>query len=222
MGFIVGGILGLALLSGLLQFKKSTKAQRLFFLQVILWVIVLALSYVITDYQKQNNMPQNNQWLFNVSLLLEAAILHAAAYYFTKLKWLKYLVLSCLVIFLSAFVLQTIFGTFAEYFNKCDTLNCILMTLVFSPLLYEAFHNDERMHTNNGMIWIFVGLLIYFAGSIPYISVLEYLQSHNTIDNYLVMRLLTDLLANIRYLFLAIGFFMLYLSNSRVYINPHG
>ena len=77
--------------------------------------------------------------------------------------------------------------------------------MLFLLVLYVQFTKGDSNWTRSPIVWISLGIILYFGGAVPYLSLMHYLQSNPKI-NLLLFRIIIDVLANIRYLLLALGF----------------
>lgn len=194
-----------ASLVGIVAYERLSISQRLLSLQISTWVLVLFISYVVTDYQKAFFIEQNNLWLFNISLLLETGFLLSAAYMYLKDPGFRYLILIFALIFLVTYIVRCISGSFFDYFNFLDAFECMIMVVLSGYILYREIYLFNSRSNTPGLLCMVLGLFIYFAGSVPYISFFDELKAGNAQHTSFFI-LTTDTLANTRYMLLAIGF----------------
>ncbi|HXB13731.1 MAG TPA: hypothetical protein VNZ45_17210, partial [Bacteroidia bacterium] len=87
----------IALSIGIYAFRYMNILHRIFFFQLLGYVLIYILTYAVNIIQRANNLTPNNLWVFNLSMPLETGFLTSAVYeYFknTKLKiwiWIGYL-----------------------------------------------------------------------------------------------------------------------------------
>jgi len=198
----------IALSIGIYAFPYMNRFTRILFYQLITWICFYLLSYGLTIYQEETGVDKNNQWLMNIHLLVEALWLNAAAYNYSHTKARKFLALILFGAFLTVFTTQVSVSGFSCFANFAMAAAGLVITILYLLILYDAFRSKAVLWYTSPEIWACTGLVIYFACNVPYFSIFTYLN-----ENYLNLSkslffIITDVLANIRYLFLAIAFFI--------------
>lgn len=200
-----------ALVVGFYNYRYLNRFAKILFLQLVIWIVVYLISYVITNYQRAHHISQNNQWIFNINMLIETTLLlFSARCFFISEKNLFYLSM-VYVAFLSVFTFQIITHGLSDYSSLSDLFESAIFTALFSFILYKLFHEKMKFWFNVPDIWISIGLLFYFACSVPYIAFFDTLEAAPASLSKNLFRIIIDFLANIRYWFFAMG---LYLSRS--------
>jgi hypothetical protein len=206
--FLVESLLLLvALISGIAAFRKMNVFHKTIFLQLLVWMVFYAASYVVTTWQKNRDLPQNNHAVFNIHLLFETGILMAAVRNYFDVPWKKRLVIWILPAFMAVYVVQVYHTGLHQFANYADTTACFALTLLYALALYQAFHSGGSWW-RTPEVYICAGILVYFACSIPYITAFGYLQSNFPELSRSLYYLVINGLNNERYLLLAIGFWL--------------
>ena len=104
------------------------------------------------------------------------------------------------------FVYQNGFIFFSIYSFIAESL---VITAVYALVLYEVMHHPGANKFRLPELWICIGLLLYFACNLPYFSVFDFLNQHHPKVSKVLFRIITDVFANIRYLCMAIGFWLI-------------
>jgi len=200
----------LAVLSGIFAFPYMDRFFRVLFLQVTVWSVFYGLSYVITGYQHAHELPIDNQWFMNIHLILETGLLLTAAWFVLPTLIGKPLIVGSCILFSVVFVVQGWKQGWGTYLNYADVTACLVLTIVFSMVLYTFAQRTNQRLWRSPEKWACLGILLYFACSVPYVSMMHYLEEHNPPVNTFLYYLISGVLANLRYLLLAVAFLMIY------------
>lgn len=207
--------LSLAVFSGMLAFRYMNSFFRILFLQVVIWSLFYAGSHVITWYQQFNNQPIDNRWLLNIHLIIETGLLLTAAWFVLPDAFRTFVSAGAFLAFLAAYGIQIWNQGFDGYLNYADGVACIVITLVFYLVFYTVWKQTRVSFWKSPENWACLGILMYFACSVPYVWMMDYLQSESPETNTFLYYLISGALANIRYLLLALAFWMLYRQTNR-------
>lgn len=211
--------LSLAVFFGVLAFSRMNRFFRVLFLQVVIWSLFYSGSYIITRWQQANHLPIDNQWLMNLHLILETGLLLAAAWLVLPEMLRSALTFGAFSLFLLVFGIQAMNLGIGTYLNYADVAECLVITLVFSVVLYHSGQQTRIPFWYSPEKWACLGILIYFACSVPYVSMMNYLEHTNPKVNTFLYYLISGVLANIRYLLLALACWMIY-RNANKQIPP--
>ena len=202
--------LSLAFLGGIISWKKLSPFFKALFIQVVVWIAFYSYANLITIQQQANHQAINTQWLMNIHLVLETGLLlWAARFMYAKTNDRWFLVLGAIG-FTVVYISQVALNGFLHYLHYADLTECIVITLVFAPVLF----NSPAGKTGLPLRIACVALLIYFACSVPYVSLMNYLQQHSPKLNSLLYHLISDILANVRYALVALAFVVQYRNNN--------
>lgn len=199
----------LAIIFGMLAFRNMDRFFRVLLLQVMVWGAFYGFSHIITNWQQANHVPIDNQWLLNIHMVIETGLLLTAAWFVLPEMLRKGLTFGAFLIFLIVFVMQAGNQGFGSYLNYADVTACIGITLVFSVVLYTFDHRTASFWRSPEK-WACLGILLYFACSVPYVSMMRYLESTNPEVNTFLYYLISGVLANVRYFLLALACWMIY------------
>ena len=206
----------IAFVVGCIAFMQLNRSQRLLFAQVALAVLFYFLSHWVVYYQRRHQLPLNNLWVLNLYNPMECLLLAFAAYSrLTKRseKWsLGVLFFSFLGICANEFVT----GPEKEWHKLSFFAESLLVILVYAYLLYQLIHQNPGEWKFKEDFWMMLGLLIYFAVDSPYIMLFNYFNEHYRELNGLLYDVINNFLANLRYLLLALGFWLVIRKQERV------
>lgn len=198
----------LAICIGLLSFRRMNNFSTSLFFQLVGWLFTYVLSYTVTIYQERHQLPKNNHWVFNLNIFVETSLLALAAYhYFESMNYKKIIVITYMIYSMVFIYLLSSKGIYTFSIPAYITESIIIITF-YSIILLNSFRNftpqDRRPE-----IWMSTGILLYFACNLPYFSLYNFL-TQNYPDLTAALFLITEILANLRYLFLAIGFWIIW------------
>ncbi|WP_300665504.1 hypothetical protein [Fluviicola sp.] len=211
--------LSLAILTGILAFRQMNSFFKTLFLQVVIWSLFYAGSHAITLYQQSMNQPIDNHWLMNIHLIIETGLLLTAAWFVLPKAFRTFLCAGAFLSFLTAIGIQGCMYGFDGYLNYADATACIAITVIFYMVLYTFGQQTRVRLLRSPEKWACLGILMYFACSVPYVCMIDYLQTESPAVNTFLYYLISGVLANIRYLLLALAFWMLYRQTNRKILN---
>jgi hypothetical protein len=202
---IVSAAPGLAFIMGLFAFKSLTLFYRVIFFQVMSYLIVLYLTYSVT--------PENIHWIYNIYLPFEMAMLMGGGIiYFKRLKERMIMALSFLF-FLIIYLIQ-INGSLKSFANFASVVEGVIMMVIYLIILNNQFSFSTFSLRTSPLFWLCLGSAIYFSGTIPLLSIFNFANRNFLTEHAILFNAIVDVLANIRYLFIAISFWLCFKSHS--------
>ncbi len=207
----------IALAAGICSFHYMDKFMRMLFYQLVTWQVIYWCSRAYTAYQQSMGLEMNNHWIFNIQIPLELLLLIIATCYFFKDKLSQRLAIISYTLFLLTVILQLKLSGPTAFISYGVVVAGIIVTTLYTLILYKQFHSDHLAWIQSPVIWASTGLVIYFACNIPYFSMFDYLNTKHAALSEKLFHFITDVLANIRYLFLAIAFWLLRKNKSALY-----
>lgn len=209
----------LAVFTGILAFRRMNRFFKTLLLQVVIWGVFYAGSYFITLQQQSAGEQIDNRWLMNIHLIIETGLLLMAAWFVLPKTLRTFVCAGAFLLFLFVLGIQVGKQGFGVYLNYADVSACLLITLVFSVVLYTFGQQSSVRLWRSPEKWACLGILMYFACSVPYVSMMNYLQTENPAANTFLYYLISGVLANLRYLLLALAFGLLYRRTNRKTLN---
>ena len=118
-----------------------------------------------------------------------------------------------LLLFFSLFVIiyliDIIFITgIAGFAHHASIMEGILLTGIYITILYFQLDQNTNAFENRSIIFICLGIIMYFAGSVPYLSTLFYFQKLDPRLNLKLFESIIVVLAHVRYVCLTLGFYL--------------
>lgn len=196
----------LALVSGIYAFQYMNLASKLFFLQLITYIIVYILSFVV---QHIPSMQHHNHWIYNLYMPIETGLLTWGGYEYFKSTREKFLVWIGYFIFLGILISEIIIKGLFVLSNHGYIAEGILMVVLYLSVIYMQLTSQNNTWKRSPEFWISLGIVLYFGGDIPYLSLMDYLQQYYPKINLYLYRFINIGLSNLRYLFLAIAFWLI-------------
>lgn len=212
--------ISIAIFSGILAFRNTDRFFKTLLLQVTVWGVFYGLSHVITLQQQAQGLPIDNRWLMNVSMILETGLLLAAAWFVLPKVFRTPLTVGAFLLFLGVAALQSWKHGFGTYLNYADTTACLVNTVVYTAVLYTFGQRTDKRLWHSPEKWACLGILLYYACSVPYLSMMHYLEVNAPKVNTFLYYLISNVLADVRYLLLAVAFLMIYRSAAKQRHTP--
>jgi hypothetical protein len=203
-------VLIVAIFFGAFAFKKSKILFRLFFIQITYTMLVEVIKKFHHIYQTNNKIPINNLWIGNINLLVEQSIIFLALYVFLSKRWEKNTTIVLYLTFVTSYLLNIYGNSFWDDLNYADLMSCFLLTFVLVYIYFQIAQSQITPFWKSPEKIAIMGLLIYYAGSIPFIAMWDYLMTNSMkVLGYLYYGINYSI-ALIRYIFLGIAFWLLY------------
>jgi hypothetical protein len=205
---IVRLVLSVAFVSGLYTWRYLPEFLRWLFLQLLVWISIYVLGhFFMVKIEVAAENVKTNSHIYNLGFGLEILILLKAIHVYFK-KYIPSLVFwilatFCIVCQLIEFLFMGIFEPHLYSYS----LEGLIISGFVSVLIYQQFHSFSSMY-RSAYICVCLGLLLYFVVQIPYVSVLAKLNKQNQNISGGLFRLIVKNLADLRYLLLALSFWL--------------
>lgn len=193
--------MGLAILTGILAYKKLPLFYRILFLQVCIFIVFDLYGTTI---------PHNNVVVYNISMIIEINLFYLAAHtYFNSIKS-KRVMLSFCFLFISLFLFNIYFSGIHQFAKYAYIAGGILITGTYMTILYYHFIKRNDKYDSLPFVLAIIGSIIYFSGMVPYLSVIDYFQKKDPTLNKVLFQYLIIIPGTVRYLCLAIAFLIIW------------
>lgn len=193
--------MGLAILAGMLAYRKLPTFYRILFLQVALFIVFDLYGTTI---------PYNNVVVYNISILIEINLFFIAAYIYFNTIISKRIIFTMSFLFLSLFLFDIwSFGVHALA-RHAYIAGGIIITGIYITILSFHFLKRNDKYETLPLVLASVGTIIYFAGMVPYISMMDYFQKQDPESNKELFRTIILTLGILRYLLLSAAFLILW------------
>jgi hypothetical protein len=199
----------LAACVGFITYERMNRFYRLLYEQLMIWLVLYIVSYVVTDFQRSFWLGQNNHWVFNLNILIETTfLLLSARSYFEKVIAKKIILFSCIFFLFISLILHSV-NNFFIFNESIYVIESILIVIIYTFILFRCFYETFTIEVKSPEIWASIGLILYFGCNLPYFSLFNYLNTHYLSMSEILQDRITDVLSNIRYLLLAVGFWVI-------------
>jgi len=189
----------LALIIGLVLFKNLTRFYRILFLQVFIYVVADIIAVSVGE----------NGLVFNVLMPFETALLLLAAQAYFNSSNSKLILSLLYLIFLASFFTDIYFRTgISVLATYASSVQGFLISGVYITILFFYFMKKKIKRFDISLSVSCIGLLIYFAPGAPYLSLIWYIQDFDPNLNEKLFIFIVVFLASIRYLCIAIAFYI--------------
>ncbi|HTB31892.1 MAG TPA: hypothetical protein VK808_07695 [Bacteroidia bacterium] len=195
---------------GLRAFQSMSLLHKTFFFQLVAYILIFILAIVVKLIAYANNVPPYNQWVYNLYMPIETGILVWAGFEYFKNSGKRFLIYVGYLIFLTIFISEICVKGIMILSNHGYVAEGILLLVIYLLLLYSQFTKSNNAWKRSPEIWISLGIVLYFGGSIPYLTLMNYLQESHSAINQFLFYFIIDGLANVRYLLLGLGFWLIY------------
>ena len=112
------------------------------------------------------------------------------------------------IFYLLTFMAQLYFNGFQTFANYAFAAAGLILSIIYGSILFLEFRTKQKWQSSP-VIWMSAGLVLFFACNIPYFSLFNYLNKYYLPESRFLFNFITDVLANIRYLLLAVSFYLL-------------
>lgn len=201
MSLIVATVMGVACYGCMSDFARGL------FVQLIVWDIFYLGSYIITWRLQGAGLLPDDQWWVNGHMPFEMGLLSVAAILFFQQRSITVFITGLYVLFLLILLQQMHQSGPLEFANYAYTVGSIFISFVYLLMLYKCVTTTDSWRAMPEF-WMILGVVIYCACTIPYVSVLNYLITHQMSVAKLMFNCIVDVLANVRYFLLAYAFWM--------------
>lgn len=191
----------LAVVCGLLIYNKMNLFYRLLLFQVVFYLTVDLISFAFKP---------NNAWIFNIAILVETALIMAAASVYFNSRLARNFLLFLFVLFFIIYMGDLIIiSGFTNFLYHSAIFEGTILTSTFLVILYLEFNKGIGNPFNISLISVCLGLVIYFAATIPYLGIMFHFQNINPHLNKQLFQNIIVILASVRYFLLAFAFYRL-------------
>jgi len=200
----------LALATGIFAYPYMNKFMRMLFFQLVIWIPFYIAAHLLTYYQKNFGLNEDNQFIFNIYIQIELFMLLTASVILLNDKMSKHLAGILYTSFIIILFLQMSFSDVSVFANYAIAVSGFAVTILYILILYRLLKTNPSLLKHSPEIWASLGLIIYSACNVPYFTMFHYLNAHYLELSAKLFHVITDVLANIRYLFLALAFWLVW------------
>lgn len=208
----------LALTIGIFAYPYMNIFLRMLFFQLVIWIPFYIVAYLLTYYQKSYGLTEDNQFIFNIHSSIELFMLLTASAILLNDKMSKYLAGILYILFAITLLLQVSFSGTSVFANYAIAASGFAITILYILIIYKLLKTNPSALKYSPEVWASLGLIIYAACNVPYFTMFHYLNKHHLELSAKLFHIITDVLANVRYLLLALAFWLVW-KNRPVSLN---
>jgi hypothetical protein len=187
---------------GFISFRYMNYHYRMYFFQLLAYILIYVIGW------EAPLIKNSNQWLYNLSMPIETGLLCWAAYiYFSDYKR-KYLVWAGFAVFMLIYTFDVLIKGISVFFNYGYITESALLVMIYLLVLYSHFVKQSLNWKTSPEIWISIGIVLYFGGVVPYLSLMKYLQNIHPQYSSVLYEFIIEGLSAMRYLLLGLGFWL--------------
>jgi hypothetical protein len=146
-----------------------------------IWFLLLTVAVEISGYFIYFIFHHSNHWMFNIYLLIETLFVSWILYklckdYFNCKPW----ILTGLIIFIIAYLYESIKSNFLEYSFNSNTIISTFIICICCMYYYYLLKNIEYVNLiKHAPFWIIAGIFFFYFGRIASNFFFDYLVSLN-------------------------------------------
>lgn len=205
----------ITLIFGVLSFRFQNKFIKYLFYQFLVNCFFTIVATWYLAYLKSMNKIPDNMWMMNIQLIIEMELIFFSLFWVLKSKKQRNIINGANLVFLAVYIYQGITDGIRVYLNWADLSACLGFTLLLYLVFYELSKVKQKAWWKSPEIIAVLGLFIYFACSVPFISMNNYLQENYPETAGLIYYNVAMALSHIRYLLFAIALFLVYKNSGK-------
>lgn len=185
----------LAILIGFLAYPKLPVFYRVLLFQALAYLIID--SYAVT-------YPNNGQ-AYNIEMIFEYGLLFSASAIYFKTKNSRFILSGLSLIFLLIFVFD-IYSFPKQFAYHAYVTGGIMISGIYLGILFFHFLGKKDNYHTPSLVLTCLGIVIYFACMVPYLSMMNNLQQQSAESNKELFKLIIVSLGLLRYFLVALAF----------------
>lgn len=178
------------------------------FHKMILYNLLLNFAVVIAGVAVQLVGYRSNQWLYNLYIVCETAMLFYAGTLILSTKPAKVLVVSTFAVFFSVWVGEVVLHRIFNFTTIAFVIECVGLLLLYLMILIRMNLSAKKSVYKNPVFWVCCAHIICFGCFIPYFAMFTFLEQYYA-QNKILFNTLIVTLQTTRFLFIGIAFLVL-------------
>lgn len=208
------GCLLLACLLGIVFLRSLNTFYRIILLSALFALFIFCFSWLLTEVQFYAFTRRHNHWVFNLAMPIDTALLSAAGIVSLHASQMKRVIMAGYSLFAITYALQVYLQGFNNFANYAASIAGLLIVGIYMVILFRLLRKNTPLTSILPDCFICTALILYFAGIIPYLNYMYFIQQFGEarlkVYNIIVLNL-----GNIRYLCTALAF-VLYARQHRI------
>lgn len=189
----------LATTVGVIAYRKLPPFYRVLFIQVA--------AFLVMDLYA-STIPKNNTAIYNAGILIEVGLLFLAAHVYFRTPATKWIFGSAYAAFLILWCLDINLYGIKRLASHAYIFAGLSLTAFYAAILFDHFNHRKKVQGNASLILICLSIFIFFAGTVPYLSMMYYIQDLDSKLNTRLFQYMMVAPAITRYFLVALAFLL--------------
>lgn len=190
----------LAAIAGITTYRNLSWLHRLLLFQVIL--------YIPTDIYGISLLPENNCWVFNLSMVIEIPLVLLAAMMYFKTKTARLIFMALLFSFFGVYCIDIYTKNSNQLYVQAYLCGGVFITASYLSILFFHFFERKDQDHSLSLTLTCLGISLFFACMAPYLSMMDQLQLKDAHNNKQLFLVIIGSLDKVRYSLTAIAFLL--------------
>ncbi len=199
------GLQFIIILVGFIEIKRLNVFEKFLWLQILISVINYGSGKLLIHYFGYSQ----NTFQYNIYFLIEIFIILYATYQFLRNKGVKKLFLIGMTVILVAYFTEIALTGINVFANYSFAFYSMFIATIFLYILYQVTNPRREEQNAKAILFISLGIVLFFLCNAPYMAMMNYLQKINPVLNAQLFHIITDVLSNIRYFLFLVGLVMI-------------
>lgn len=208
------------LVVGIFSFRYQNKFFKLLFYQFIVNCVFSVIGYSYLLYLKSINEVPDNMWIMNIQLLIEMELIFFSLFWVLKTKIQRNIINVANLVFILVYIYQVSSNGVRAYVNWADLTSCLGFTLLLYLVFFELSKAKKKSWWKSPEIIAVIGLFIYFACSVPFISMHNYLQEYYPETAGIIYYNIAMSLMFVRYSLFILALMLVYKTSGKELLRP--
>lgn len=189
---------GLVIVMGLFTYRKLPGFYRVLFFQTL---IFLMFDLYATTFPY-------NTLVYNIAILIEIGLLFLSVHLYFNSPTSRWIVLATYLTYLLLWCLDLYVYGKSELARHAYIFAGLSLTAMFATILFHHFNHRKSHSGSASLVVLCLSIFIFFAGTVPYLSMMYYIQALDPKFNKTLFQYMMLLPAVIRYFLVALAFFL--------------
>lgn len=198
----------LAFATGIIFLRRLNLVYKLILLLLFINIVNYSASHFVLLYQTTHHIPKNNIWLFNIYSLVECLMLVLIGQKYLNKHPAGRIAIWSFGVVIIVFTVEIVQRGISTFTNYSACIQALLIMYIYLVVFYQRFMSGDNSRAALADKSFCLGTLLYFACMVPYMSLLNYLQSKDSALNATLFASIVLVLENIRYLLTAVAFYL--------------
>lgn len=189
---------GLVIIIGIFTYRKLPGFYRVLFFQTLIFLLFDLYASTFPD-----NAP-----VYNIAILIEIGLLFLSVHLYFNSPTSRWIVLAAYTTYVLLWCIDLyVYGKLALA-RHAYIFAGLSLTAMFATILFHHFNHRNSPSGSVSLVVLCLSIFIFFAGTVPYLSMMYYIQALAPQFNKTLFQYMMVLPAVIRYFLVALAFFL--------------